>query len=83
MNLTPKTGLELLISVLDGLEIRYAIAGSVASSVHGVPEPLSTVEIVADIRQEHVSEFVRLTADSSIRTKRQFAMPFRGDVSSI
>lgn len=63
MNLTPKTGLEILLSVLDRLEIRYAIAGSIASSFHGRPRATVDIDLVADIREEHVPELVRLTSD--------------------
>lgn len=64
MSLSPKHGLESLLSVLDRLEIPYALAGSVASSVHGRPRATAGIDIVADIREEHVAELVRLTVDS-------------------
>ncbi len=38
----------------DSLGIRYLIGGSVASSVYGVPRATQDVDLVADIRPNHV-----------------------------
>lgn len=50
-----------LLAVLDQLEIRYTIGGSVASSVYGQPRYTNDVDLTADIRPEHIPEFCRLT----------------------
>ncbi len=45
---------------LDRLGIRYLIGGSLASSLHGVPRATHDVDIVADINESHIPEFVRV-----------------------
>src|SRR5687768_8270348 len=44
--------------ILDDLEIRYLIGGSLASSVHGEPRSTNDVDFVADLRTEHVEPFL-------------------------
>jgi len=44
---------------LDRLGIRYLIGGSLASSLHGVPRATHDVDIVADISENHILEFVK------------------------
>ena len=44
---------------LDRLGIRYLIGGSLASSLHGVPRATHDVDIVADINENHIPEFVK------------------------
>lgn len=44
--------------VLDDLGVTYAIGGSVASSVHGVPRATLDVDIVAALAPAHVRRFV-------------------------
>lgn len=45
---------------LQRLGIRYMVGGSVASSSHGIPRSTNDVDIIADIREGHVS---RLASD--------------------
>ena len=40
--------------ILEGLAVPYFIGGSMASSVHGVPRSTQDVDLVADLRMEHV-----------------------------
>ena len=47
-----------LVAVLDGLRIPYAVGGSLASSLHGVPRATNDVDVVADLRGAHVTRFV-------------------------
>jgi hypothetical protein len=47
-----------LASALDGLRVAYAVGGSLASSLHGVPRATNDVDIVADLRSVHVDRFV-------------------------
>lgn len=47
-----------VIDVLDELKIAYLIAGSVASSTHGIARSTADADLVADIRAEHVSVFI-------------------------
>ena len=44
--------------LLDRLGIQYLVGGSVASSVHGEPRSTNDIDILADIRPEHVAAFV-------------------------
>jgi len=44
--------------LLERLDIPYLVGGSVASSVHGEPRSTNDVDIVADIRSEHLDAFV-------------------------
>lgn len=44
--------------LLELLGIRYLVGGSVASSVHGEPRSTNDVDIVADLRSEHVGPFL-------------------------
>jgi hypothetical protein len=49
--------LAVTVAVIDELEalgIPYALGGSLASSVHGVPRSTMDADIVADVREEHV-----------------------------
>lgn len=48
----------------DRLNIRYFVGGSLASSLHGVPRATQDVDIVADIKNEHVPQLINaLIAD--------------------
>ena len=44
--------------VLDRLGVPYVIGGSIASSIYGPPRSTQDVDVVADLRDEHVSPFV-------------------------
>ncbi len=44
--------------VFERLHIRYFIGGSLASSLHGIPRATHDVDIVADVRYEHISLLV-------------------------
>ena len=46
-----------LIEVLDRMEVRYALAGSVASSAHGAPRTTMDVDLVVDLRPGQIDEF--------------------------
>lgn len=60
--MTPKTPIEevalLVTAVLDQLDIRYLIGGSIASAYLGVPRATIDVDLVADIQPDQVSRFV-------------------------
>ena len=43
----------------DRLNIRYFVGGSLASSLHGVPRATQDVDIVADIKNEHIPQLVK------------------------
>jgi len=43
-----------LARVFEGLEIRYVVGGSVASSLYGIPRATQDVDLVADVRLSHV-----------------------------
>jgi len=47
-----------LATVLDRLRVPYAVGGSLASSLHGVPRATNDVDLVADLRLAHVDRLV-------------------------
>lgn len=84
-----------VIAVLDDIGIPYAIGGSFASSVHGFPRTTNDIDLVADVRAEHVQSLVDLLAEDfyvareavteAIRLERSFnlidhASAFKVDV---
>jgi hypothetical protein len=44
----------LVTQTLEGLGVPYAVGGSLASSLHGVMRSTLDVDIVADMRLEHI-----------------------------
>jgi hypothetical protein len=46
-----------LAGLFDDLAVPYLVGGSLASSVYGVPRATQDVDLVADIRNEHVDRF--------------------------
>lgn len=48
--------------ILDDLGVPYLVGGSLASSLHGVPRSTQDADLVADLREEHVSPFVAALA---------------------
>jgi hypothetical protein len=51
-----------IAGVFDSLAIPYLIGGSVASSVYGVPRATQDVDLVADIRSNHVNALTGMLA---------------------
>lgn len=45
-------------ATLDALHVSYAVGGSLASSLHGVPRATNDIDIVADLRSTHVDPLV-------------------------
>lgn len=43
-----------VIFAFDKIGIRYYIGGSISSSIHGIPRTTMDIDIIADIKQEHV-----------------------------
>lgn len=61
---TPADGFSRVLATLDRLEIPYMVAGSAASSLHGIARPTMDIDLVADLRADQVEEFVaELKAD--------------------
>lgn len=56
--------LEPVVEALDALGIEYHIGGSVASSSHGVPRATNDVDIVVDLRREHVKPLCDALGDA-------------------
>ncbi|MBI3668033.1 MAG: hypothetical protein HY236_17680 [Acidobacteria bacterium] len=48
-------GLKQLIGALDRLHIGYMVGGSLASSIHGVARATRDIDLVADIKKEHIA----------------------------
>ena len=46
-----------VVAVLEALEVAHYVGGSLASSTHGTPRSTLDVDIVADLRPEHVQRF--------------------------
>ncbi len=51
-----------LARVLEDLKVPYAVGGSLASSMHGIPRSTQDGDLVADLRAEHVQPFVTAVA---------------------
>jgi hypothetical protein len=49
--------------VLESLRVEYLVGGSLASSVHGHARSTQDVDVVADLRMEHVSPLVAALCD--------------------
>ncbi len=59
--------LRVTLAVIDAfveIGVRYHLGGSFASSIHGVPRQTRDVDLVADLRTEHVDGLVSLLADA-------------------
>jgi hypothetical protein len=52
-----------VIAILDQLGVPYLVGGSVASGVHGEARGTRDVDIVADLRLEHVTSFLEALGD--------------------
>ena len=52
--------LQRVLSAFDQLEVRYAVGGSVASSLRGNYRQTNDVDLVVEMRSDQVNEFVRL-----------------------
>ena len=55
---TPRDAFVRLLEVLDQLEIRYLLGGSIASSMHGISRPTMDADIVVDLRPGDIGELV-------------------------
>lgn len=52
-----------VVEALEKLGVAYQIGGSVASSVYGVPRTTMDIDLVADLRPEHIQPLVDLLQD--------------------
>ena len=50
-----------IVAVFDELSVPYVVGGSLASSVYGIPRATQDVDLVADLRLEHVERFTAST----------------------
>jgi hypothetical protein len=53
-----------VIKILENLGVPYAVGGSLASSLHGIPRSTQDGDLVADLRTEHVQGFLAAVAES-------------------
>jgi len=53
------------IGVLEGLDIPYMVVGGYAATVYGEPRMTVDVDIVVDMRQEHIPPFVAAFPDAA------------------
>jgi len=51
---SPVAGFKRLLEALEGLGIAYMVGGSLASSIHGIVRATRDIDLVADIREEHI-----------------------------
>lgn len=56
--MTPAAALRELLGAFDRLHIRYLVTGSVASSFYGSPRATRDIDLVAEVRLEHVAPLV-------------------------
>jgi len=54
-----------VVNVFQKLDIDYLIGGSLASSLYGIPRSTQDVDLVANIKLNHVSDLVILLQGSS------------------
>jgi hypothetical protein len=54
----PLTVVARLAAALQQLRVSYAVGGSLASSLHGVPRATNDVDVVVDLRPAHVTRLV-------------------------
>ena len=54
---TPADAFKRILEVLDLLEIHYFTAGSLASSLYGIPRATMDADLVANFRTDRVEEF--------------------------
>ena len=54
---TPRGAFARLLEVLDRMEIRYEVGGSVASSAHGIPRSTLALDLVVDLAADQIEEF--------------------------
>lgn len=47
-----------IATALDALGVRYVVGGSLASSLYGIPRSTQDVDLIAELRGEHVDAFV-------------------------
>ncbi len=52
--------LKYLINVFEKLKIRYFITGSIASMFYGEPRFTNDIDVVADIKREHIPKLLEL-----------------------
>ena len=62
----PEQGFQVVLEVarvLGRLGVSYAVGGSLASSLHGIPRSSQDGDLVADLRAEHVQPFLSAITD--------------------
>ena len=52
-----------ITGVLENLGVAYLVGGSLASSLYGQPRSTQDVDVVADLRPEHVAPLVAALSD--------------------
>ncbi|MBI3693296.1 MAG: hypothetical protein HY238_00435 [Acidobacteria bacterium] len=51
---SPAAAFKCVLNVFNRLAIPYMVGGSLATSVHGVPRSTNDIDLVADVRPEHI-----------------------------
>ena len=52
----------LVVAVLDRLGVAYHLGGSYASAIHGIPRQTLDVDLVVDLPEERIRDFVQALA---------------------
>lgn len=78
----PTDAFQQLLVVLDRLEIRYAVGGSIASGIHGVPRQTNDIDFIADFRNVDMTEFCRSLGVTFTRTRTSPPMRSAGAARS-
>jgi len=63
----PEEALRVILEVarvLDDLQVPYAVGGSLASSLHGIPRSTQDGDLVADLRAGHLQPFLAAVAET-------------------
>ena len=56
-----------LLEIFNRLGISYAVGGSLASSVHGIPRATIDIDIIVDLQQQQIEPFAhKLEADFTL-----------------
>jgi hypothetical protein len=66
MLVSPEEALKVILEltrVLEDLKVPYAVGGSLASSMHGIPRSTQDGDLLADLRVEHVQPLIAAIED--------------------
>ena len=71
----PVSAIGPIVGALEQLSVSYYIGGSVASSVHGLPRMTLDVDLVANLKPDHVEDLSGSWGMTTTWTPRQSVKP--------